>query len=679
MAHWENKSNMFGEDDIVKSHKGRAAIITNLIVLSFVIIIARLWYLQIYKGDILYKYSLENRLRKEVVKAPRGLIFSRNNQLLVYNIPRFDAIITPQYLKNKKATLNKLGQTLGLSIESIEKILKKNRGQARYRPVLIKKNISQKEVAILETEAAKMPGVSVNTFISREYKDAEIGGHLFGYIGEISKTQLPKYRKRDNYHYRLGDFIGKAGIEERFDLNLRGDDGFRFMEVDARGRMKRAINADNLFADMKNEEAVPGENIRLTIDRDVQLAAFKALEGKVGAAVAVDVQTGEILSMVSRPSFNPTNFSRGLTSEYWSQLINNDNNPLRDRNIQDHYSPGSTFKAITALAALEEGIVTTKTEWHCAGSFKFGSRYYNDWKRNGHGLTDVYKALRRSVDVYFYKIATLLDIDVLAKYAKDLGLGTKTGISLPRETSGLIPTKEWKKKRNGESWQKGETLSCAIGQSFVLVTPLQLAMSYATIANGGILYKPYLIKEIFNNNGDVLKKSTPEVVRKIIYKKENLDAIREGLNQVVNQKGGTAWWYRGRGIRMAGKTGTSQVRSMTKEELFSKCKDMPYRQRHHGLFAAFAPYENPKIAVAVIVEHGCSGSSAAAPVARDMITAFMKKYESELYKKYFEEDKAEANRYWREMKKKKEAALKLKKEKEAEQSLEAAPTEEGEE
>ncbi|MFT6069653.1 MAG: penicillin-binding protein 2 [Bacteriovoracaceae bacterium] len=659
---------MFGEDDIVKSHKIRAAIITNLIIFSFLVIVVRLWYLQIYKGDLLYKYSLENRLRKEVVKAPRGLIFSRNNQLLVNNIPRFDAIVTPQYLKNKKATLNKLAQSLNMPLSSINKILKKNRSQARYRAVVVKKNISQKEVAILETEATKMPGVSVDTFISREYKDAEVGGHLFGYIGEISQTQLPKYRKRDNFNYRLGDFIGKAGIEEKFDLDLRGEDGFQFMEVDARGRMKRVVSSENLFGEIENKPAKPGNNVRLTIDRDMQIAAFKALEGKVGGAVAVDVRTGEILTMVSRPSFDPSKFSRGLTSEYWAQLVNDENNPLRDRNIQDHFSPGSTFKTITALAALEEGIVTPTTEWMCGGAFKFGRRYYHDWKRGGHGLTNVYKALRRSVDVYFYKIATMMDIDVLAKYATSLGFGRKTGITLPRETRGLIPTKEWKKKRNGEDWQKGETLSCAIGQSFVLVTPLQLAMAYGAIANGGILYRPHLIKEIFNNNGDILEKIPPEIVSKATFKKENLDAVRRGLYEVVNVQGGTAWWYRGRGIRMAGKTGTSQVISMTKDELFSKCEEMPYRQRHHGLFAAFAPYEDPKVAVAVIVEHGCHGSSAAAPVARDIITTFMKKYEPELYAKYAAEDKSIANKAWLAQKRKNEEAKRLKELKEAEAS-----------
>jgi penicillin-binding protein 2 len=632
---------MFGEDDLVRQHKFRSDIIGNILILAFVVIILRLWYLQIYRGDKFFHYSIENRLRREVIKAPRGMIFSRNNQLLIHNTPRFDAIIIPQYLRNKKVTLSKLASILDMDVASIKKILKKNRTQARYRPVVIKKNISLKEVAIIETENNKMPGVRVNTFISREYRDEEVGAHLLGYISEINQRQLPRYSKRDNYQYKLGDFIGQAGVEERFDLQLRGEDGYEFVEVDARGRMRRDLKGSALFGGVENKEVVPGNNIRLTIDRDLQLEAYKSLEGKVGSVVAVDVNTGEVLSMVSRPSFNPTNFSKGLTKEYWQSLVGDDRNPLRDRTIQEHYAPGSTFKTVTAIAALEEKVVDPHKEFMCKGSFRLGRRVYHDWKKSGHGKTDVYKALKRSVDVYFYMIATQLDIDVLAKYAKDLGFGKKTGISLSRETSGLIPSKSWKLKRYGEEWQMGETLSCVIGQSYVLATPLQLALAYATIANGGSLYRPYLIREIFSNDGEIIKKSEPKVVRKIAYRKKTLDAVKEGLYKVVNEKRGTAWWYRGRGIQMAGKTGTAQVRSMSKAELFARCEDMPYKDRHHGIFVGFAPYDNPKIAVASVVEHGCHGSSAAAPVVRNVITTYMKKYHPGVYAKNAEKEKQE--------------------------------------
>ncbi len=652
---------MFGEDDIVRSHKGRAELIFNIVVACFIIILIRLWYLQIYKGDEFYKYSVQNRLRKETVKAPRGMIFSRNNQLLVQNVPRFDAIIVPQYLTNKKETLAKLAKILGMSQKSVNGILRKNSYQARYRPIIIKKNISRKEVAVIETENSKMPGVSVQTFISREYADKEIGSHALGYISEISQQQIPTYRERDDYGYKLGDFIGQAGIEKNFDLELRGKDGYQFMEVDARGRMKRLIGGKNLFAGIENKPATPGNNIRLTIDRDMQKTAYDSLEGKVGATVAVDVNTGEILAMVSRPSFDPTEFSRGLTAKYWKKLSQDEYKPMTDRTIQEHYSPGSTFKTFTAIAALEEKLINPTQEIMCPPTFRLGRRVFHDWKKNGHGLTDVYKALRRSVDVYFYKIATKLDIDILYQYAKQFGFSTRTGVPLAREIPGLLPNKEWKLKKTGEPWQKGETLSCVIGQSYVLATPIQLAMAYATIANGGKLLQPHLIKEIFSSDGTIKKKFSTKVVNTVTVSPETLEHVKKGLYQVVNHRKGTAWWYRGRGIRMAGKSGTSQVRSMSKKELFSRCVDMPYKDRHHGIFVAFAPFDNPKVAVATVVEHGCSGSGAAAPVVRNVIETYMKKYESELYAKYEKEDKENARQIYLQEKKIRDAAA-LKKE-----------------
>ena len=617
---------MFGEDDIVKGHKKRAELLRNIITFSFMIVLSRLWYLQIYKGREFYEYSLKNLLRKETVKAPRGMMFSRNNELLVNNIPRFDAVVIPQYLKDKDRTIKKLALILGITVKKIEKIMKKNTSQARYLPIIIKKNISRREVAIIETESRKMPGVRVVTFVSREYRDQEVGGHLLGYISEISQHQLPRYRRRDNYDYRLGDHIGHAGLEEQLDLVLRGRDGYEFMEVDALGRMKKRFSTTGLLGEVGSKKSIPGNNIKLSIDRDLQVSAYKALEGKVGSVVAVDIKTGEILAMVSRPGFDPSRFSRSLSQEYWDGLLENSNNPLRARTIQEHYSPGSTFKVITAIAALEEGIVNEKTEVNCPGFFRLGRRKFHCWKRFGHGTVNLAKSLRESCDVYYYKIGTQIDINVLAKYARMFGLGSKTGVGLPRETTGLIPTREWKKKRDGKSWVKGETLSCVIGQSFVLTTPIQLAMLYAAIANKGKLYKPYVVKEIFSNVGEIRKKGKSEMVSNIDISSKTLELIKKGLFEVVNHEQGTAWWFRGQGLQMAGKTGTSQVVSFSADNIFAKCEEREYKLRHHALFASYAPVDDPRIAVAVVVEHGCHGSSAAAPIARDVTTTYMKKY-----------------------------------------------------
>ncbi len=631
---------MFGEEELVKIHKDRAALLSYIITAAFGLVLSRLWYLQVYKGETLHNYSIQNRLRKEVVWAPRGLIYSRDDQLLVDNIPRFDAILTPQFLLEREVTLKKLSKIMSMDIESINGILKKNSNQAKYRPLIIKKNISFEELAQIETQNADLPGVSVDTFISREYRDKEIGAHLLGYISEVSQIQLPKLRERDRFDYRLGDFIGQFGIEEQLDKYLRGENGHEFVEVDARGRRKRYINTDNLFKGIEDEKPLSGMNVKLTIDRDMQIAAFNALEGKVGGIIALDIESGQVLTMVSRPSFDPSQFSRGLTPEYWRSLVGNKEHPLRDRNIQEHFSPGSTFKALTGIAAFEEGEIDENTEVNCNGSFRLGRKVYHCWKKEGHGPTTLVKAIRESCNVYFQKAANRMDIDSIAKYAKAFGMGGRTGISLPREVAGLIPTKEWKKKRYGQEWQAGETLSCAIGQSYVLASTIQMATAYGAIANGGKIFRPYVVKDIYDTDGELVKTFTPELLSRIDMKNQKtLKFVREGLFQVVNNPKGTAFARRGQGILMAGKTGTSQVKGASADKVYQKCENMDYESRHHGLFVGFAPYDNPKIAAAVIVEHGCHGSSAATPVAEAVITTYMKKYHPEMYLKNLEQDK----------------------------------------
>ncbi len=657
---------MFGEEELVKIHKERATLISYIITIAFGLVLARLWYLQVYKGETLHNYSIQNRLRKEVVWAPRGLIYSRDDQLIVDNIPRFDAILTPQFLIDSDDTLQRLAKILNTDVTEIQGILKKNSNQAKYRPIIIKKNISFEELAQIETQNADLPGVSVDTFISREYRDKDIGAHLLGYISEISQAQLPKLRERDKSDYRLGDFIGQFGIEEQLDGYLRGENGHEFVEVDARGRRKRYINTDNLFKGIEDEKPLSGMNVKLTIDRDMQIAGFNALEGKVGGVIALDVESGEVLAMVSRPSFDPSQFSRGLTAEYWRSLVQNKEHPLRDRNIQEHFSPGSTFKAFTGIAAFEEGEIDEHTEVFCSGSFRLGRKVYHCWKKGGHGPTNLVKAMRESCNVYFQKAANRLEIDALAKYAKAFGLGSRTGISLPREVSGLMPTREWKKKRYGQEWQPGETLSCAIGQSYVLASTMQMAVSYAAIANGGKIFRPYVVKDIFDTNGELVKTFTPQLVSEVKLKNpKTLKFIKEGLFQVVNNPKGTAFYRRGQGIMMAGKTGTSQVRSSSADKIYQKCELMDYEARHHGLFVGFAPYDNPKIAAAAIVEHGCHGSSAATPVVEAVISQYMKKYHPKVYLENLEKDKTIKENWGKALKAQAAAAAKP--------SVEAAP------
>ncbi len=660
---------MFGDEELIKLHKKRATQVANIILICFGIVMLRLWYLQVYKGELYHRFSIQNRLRKEVVRAPRGMIYSANDQLLVDNIPRFDAVLTRQYLKNKEETLKRLGSILGMEVEEIQQTIRKYSTQARYRPIIIKKNISLEEVSRIETENAFLPGVSVDTFISREYVDGEVGAHLLGYISEISQQQLPKYRSRDKLDYHLGDFIGQFGIEEEMDKTLRGDNGFEYVEVDALGRKKKYINTDNLFQGISDQAPTPGHNLKLTIDRDMQKAAYEALKGKSGSLVALDVETGKILTMVSTPAFDPSQFSRGLTMDYWNSLITNEENPLRDRSIQEHFSPGSTFKPFTAITALEEGIIDPKSKFRCHGTYRLGRRVYHSWKRWGTEKVNVSDALMQSCNIFFYKTATDMDIDSLAKYAKMFGFGQRSGIALPREVSGLIPTKDWKLKRNGIPWQQGETLSCSIGQSYVLTSVLQLANAYAAIATKGKLFRPYVVDEVFDYNGRTVKKFEPELIRNIELKDSTWKAVRTGLYRVANEPKGTAWWRKGFGNNMAGKTGTSQVvRASNTDGLYSRCSEMPYKYRHHGVFVAFAPFDDPKIAVAALVEHGCGGSSAAAPVVEKVISQYMTKYLPEKQKKFAE---AEKEKYFSYLRKRNAARKKAQAKKEEEEEAQA--------
>lgn len=626
---------MFGDETLIKTHRKRSLQLANIIFLCFIIILIRLWYLQVYKGEIFYEFSLKNKLRKEAIAAPRGIVFDQNKKLLIDNRPRFDLVITPQYFQNKENTLALLTPIIDMKEEEILKTLEKYSYQAKYRPIIIKKNISFEEVSKIEEINALLPGVSVDTFISRDYLYKDVGAHLLGYVSEITPEQLPKYQKRDNFLYRPGDYIGQTGLEQQYNKFLRGKNGFEYVEVDALGRKKKYINTDNLFRGISDEAVEPGKNVFLTIDQDLQLAAKEGFKEFNGSLVAIEVDTGKVLAMYSSPSFDPTIFSRGVTSSKWNELVNHPGKPLRNRSVQDHFSPGSTFKPFTAITALENGLIHPDTEHRCHGIFRLGRRTYRSWKRWGKERVNVVGALQQSCNIFFYKLGADLKIDDIAKTAKMFGLSQRTGIDLPREVSGLIPTEDWKMKTFGKPWQGGETLSCSIGQSYILTTTIQLANAYAAIANKGKLFKPYIVQEIRSFKGELIKKYEPELIRNIELKDSTWTAIHQGLYDVVNTPKGTAFWRRGKGNQMAGKTGTSQVvKAKSEEQLYSKCSEMEYEYRHHGVFVGFAPYDSPKIAVAAIAEHGCGGSSAAAPIVEKVVNKYMKKYLPEKQKEY---------------------------------------------
>ncbi len=643
---------MLGQNEQLQAFQDRFRFLYIILGVMVVLVTARLWYLQIFRGDEFKQFAEENRLKKMKIAAPRGMIFDRNRRLLLDNQPTFVVEITPQYFRaaselEQKTALDILSTILKVPAKQIEDILYRNRRQPSFQPVGIKKNLSMDEVALIEMEKLSLPGVDVSVGIRRTNVHGQVGAQLLGYIAEIDADELPRVNRNADIPYTQGDAIGKMGLEQQWERVLRGESGTEFIEVDAYGRKKQNTNPNgrDVVADIPPKLAVPGKNLVLTIDEDLQIAAADAFgTEKTGAVVAIDPNNGEVLSMLSWPSFDSTEFSVGISPEYWRKLATNDNKPLRDKTIYDHYSPGSTFKIVSALAGLEEGLINRQTVINAGGSFKFGGRVFHDWKKEGHGPTDVVKSLYRSVDVFFYKLATRLDIDVLARYAKNLGLGERTGILLPGEVPGNVPSTEWKRRVKGADWYPGETLSVAIGQGSLDVTPIQLANMISAVANGGTLYRPRLVKYVEDQDGSVLERTQPEIIRQAKFSEESLKLVREGLEDVVQHPQGTAHSMFTPGIRIAGKTGTAQVVHFTADTVYKDCTKMERRFRNNGLFVAYAPVEDPKIAVAVVAEHSCHGT-AAAPIA----IAVIKKYLAKVYpEKYGEEALKEARiKYWR--------------------------------
>ncbi len=623
-----------GQEEQIREFQDRFKYVYVAVLIGFGFLLSRLVFLQILNGEKMRHYSEENRIKRVKIAAPRGMIFDRNRKILIDNHPAFDLEIIPQYLRESKQTdpvVAQLAKLVNMPKEEIHAILKKHRQQPAFMPVKIKTDLTRDEVAAIESWKISMPGVQVSEEIKRTNVHAEIASHLLGYIGEVNSHELPTLNKNGE-SYKLGDSIGKFGLEQRMEHILRGVNGERLVEVDALGRTKLGKSKGRFLEGELEKPAIPGKNLILTIDQDLQEAATKAFGEQIGSLVAIDPRNGEILAMISRPSFDPTEFARGISHSLWKKIITNENRPLRDRTLQDHYPPGSTFKVVTAIAALEEGLIDENTTFHCSGSMRFGNRPYHCHKRQGHGEVNVVSAITQSCDIFFWRvIQKFKTIDDLAKWAVHLGLGSKTGINLAREVPGLIPTEAWKQKRFNQPWHPGDSLPVAIGQGYVLTTTLQLANLYASIANGGTQYRPYLVKEIESNDGQVLQAFKPDVVDQTRLQQRSYDLVKKGLWGVVNSPNGTTYSKRLPGMDFVGKTGTAQVIRLSADRIYGKCQNMRFRDRHHGLFAGYAPVNDPKIAVAVIVEHGCSGSGAAAPIAREVVKTYLEKYYPDLY------------------------------------------------
>ena len=465
-------------------YKQRVIISMLVVTAAFIVLFVRLFYLQVIKGGELRRLSENNCIRLQSTDSPRGLIFDRNGVLLVDNRPSFDLTIILKDAKPVKETIQKLSKYIHVPESELTSKIASAKYRSPYKPIVLKQDIGRDMLAAVEVRKYELPGIGVNVKPRRHYINKQSASHLIGYLGEISSDELKSSKYSE---YKQGDFIGKFGVEKAFESFLEGKRGGRQVEVNVMGQVVGIL---------KTVDARSGKNIFLTIDHILQKQAEALLKGAAGAVVAMDPENGHILALASSPPFDQNIFVNGMSHEQWEMLISNPFRPMENKATQGEYPPASTFKIITAIAGLEEGVIDKNFTIFCPGHYKYGNRIYRCWKKGGHGNVDLVKALAESCDVYFYQVGQKLTIDRLASYAISCGLGSPTGINLDHEAAGLIPTSAWKKRRTGISWQGGETLSVAIGQGYNLVTPLQMVVLTSAVANGGIRYKPLILKEI---------------------------------------------------------------------------------------------------------------------------------------------------------------------------------------
>ncbi len=596
--------------------KKKILIFAILVVVSFLCLWMRLWYLQILKWQYLTGLSENNRVRMVTLPASRGMIKDRNGETLVSIRPAFNLYLTPEDAWNLDSSLDKLAQRISLDREKLKKKIAQTKS---FKEVLIKGDIPREEVAFVEENNMSLPGIRIRAEPLRNYVFNSLASHTLGYLGEISKASLERLK---DPAYRQGDFVGKNGLENIYESLLRGKKGYKEVEVDVSGR------------ELKTLRKIPpesGNNLILTLDVKIQeelekLMTKTAEQNMNGSVVVMKVQTGEIIAITSKPSFDPNKFAAGISTRNWRDLVTDEWHPLQNRSIHGQYPPGSTYKIVTAIAGLGEGVIKPDTSIFCPGHFKLGRGRYRCWKKSGHGFMNLHDALVQSCDVYFYTIGHRLGIDTIAKYAKRFGLGRSTRLGLSQEKKGLVPTTQWKLLNKKEPWQLGETISASIGQGFNLVTPIQQVIMMAAVANRGILLKPYLVKRIEGPEGQLRQEFFPEIIGQIGVDPDHLEQVRMALRDVVNGARGTGKKSRLKNIIVSGKTGTAQVVRMKSDEELEKGEAIPVKYRDHAWFVAFAPYEKPVLAVAIIVEHGGHGGATAGPIAGKIFKKYFKLY-----------------------------------------------------
>jgi len=596
-------------------------------VFGILLLAGRVWYLQIRKGEEYFARSSGNFVKELRIPADRGMIVDRKGRILVDNRPSYDVYLTPAFCQDCEEVIGRLAGQLGLEPEDLQRAVDANekaRGLERFRPVMIQQDLTRDDLDVLEANRELLPGVDVIGAPHRNYRAGSMAAHLLGYLGEIGPDELEKNAGR----YRSGDYIGKRGVERRFESWLKGNDGLERVVADAKGRKLPELEALIPAAD-RLVPSEPGANVILTIDARLQAAAEEAFDQTAGSAVVIDVDTGYILAMVSKPGFDPNRMNGRISRAELRALTQDPLEPMIFRATQNHYHPGSIFKVVPALAALEAGF---SHDVFCGGGYTLGKRRWRCHKESGHGLVSLEQAMKVSCDTWFYAAADRLGLDPIADMSRRFGLGAVTGLDLGFEVPGVVPSPAYHDKYTPGGYQKGFALNSVIGQGDNNVTPLQVAVMYAAIANGGTVYRPQAVLRVEKAGGEVLQDFPPEVKSKLGVRRENLQTVRRSLEMVVNEPGGTAYRQRLADVKVAGKTGTAQVVRIGNVRL--KKEQMDWFSRDHAWFAAYAPADAPRIAIAILNEHGGHGGSDAAPIAMRII------------KRYFElaeEDRAAAS------------------------------------
>ncbi len=596
--------------------------ITAVVMLLVILVLGvRLWYVQIYRGAHYSRIAEHNRMRKIAIPAPRGLIYDRHGRLLLGNHPSFNLLYVPQDAHQREHTLQLLVDLVHVPAHVLARRVEAARGRPEFLPVVLKRALSQHEVSLLNINRMYLPGVDTGMFPQRNYHEG-LPAHLLGYIGQIDADTLRLYRKRyPHKNYQPSDLVGKQGLELRWESYLRGIRGYEVVQVDAFGR--RVQRRDQLGLRLPRQEAVPGANLELTLDYELQQSVAAAFKGKHGAVVAMNPRNGALLALLSTPQFDPQIYMRKLSHQRWQALLANPFHPLLDKTTGGEYAPGSIYKVVTALAALGDKLITPQTQIECRGRFVLGGDTFHCHQRRGHGPVNLKRALVQSCDVFFYHLGMALGVDRIAHYASKFALGRKLGLNLNVERRGLIPTRAWKQKRHGQKWQRGENTSIAIGQGYNLLTPLQMVSLYAAIANGGTVWRPWLVRSVIDHYGKPLTRYAATPLQHSGINSQHLQLIRNYLRAVVSDPRGTGYRAKLAGVEIAGKTGSVQTVSLRR---YQKDSDVSTKWREHAIFAAFSPPQNADIVVVVVSENDRSGGggTAAAPIAAQIIQAWRK-------------------------------------------------------